>query len=194
MNTQKINHSLCNIDALKEGEFIIPTEDSTFILQGTLKQFSTLTHRLCGQGLKHLSTLESSCITEEHYECSTSNDEYFSFTIKISLPRNMNPREFSVSSLADQVFDKILTTSSLSNRYPTGKRAIFLSNFEYTQSHEKIFQSEIILSKTVFYNDYRAVINTPKNLLEKEKIRNNLVQKLNNEFANNGLSFEIIIN
>lgn len=160
----------------------LPSETGQVLTEMNFRDFMLLNQRLyCSEALEHNQYWDVK--TTEHSDLDLMDStSLMVFDVKLSI-ENHDLHEFKESKEAEVFFDDLLLGASKSDkRGVRGKRAVMLTQFEMNQNDQgqDELQAKLIVSKTVWYNDYRATLNFPdvENSFELKDLENEFLNKM----------------
>lgn len=164
-----------------EGEMVIPSEVGNLSTPATLRQFMVLSSRLFST-----ESLEKNASIKLRYNPSldddypTENPEF----LYVNLLAKPNDIQAFTQQEGDKFFEKVLEIVGTSHlRGMRGKRGAFVGAFEkVTQGYTEMISSKILLSTTVFFNDYRATVGYPYTEVEMQDVIGEIYSRLQQEY------------
>lgn len=171
-----------NLFAHTSGFVRLPSETGTISTEMNFRDFMLLNQRLyCSEAIEN----------NENWDIKTSNHSELDimdstslmvFDVNVLLD-GTDIDSFKASDDAEKFFDELLLVSSRSDkRGVRGNRATMLTQFEAGQNSqgEDILQAKLIISKTVWFNDYRATLNYPDidDPMQVREVENEILHKM----------------
>ncbi len=160
----------------------LPSETGQINTEMNFRDFMLLNQRLyCSEAIENNPNWDIK--TTEHSELDIMDStSLMVFDVAISF-EDHDIHEFKESKDGETFFDELLMVASKSEkRGVRGKRAAMLTQFELKQNDkgEDELQAKLIISKTVWYNDYRATLNYPDvdNPMEVKDLENELLNRM----------------
>jgi hypothetical protein len=178
-----INHNiqLMNLDQFDEGEISLPSETKSESFASNLRQFIILTRRAYNESaLNDMALTEGLKVAE--YNSYSDNEPYFGITLQVS-PHFGRIEDF-LEENGDTFFDSVTRIASTSvHRGVSGKRALFVREFRRASNLNNTIETKLIISTSVFYNDYRVTTGFPSNLHEIEDSARSIMDRLHQEWG-----------
>lgn len=178
-----INHNIqsMNLDQYDEGEIYLPSEAKSNSFESTLRQFIILTRRAFNEpALDEIVLAEGMHVTK--YNSHVDTEPYFGITLKATT--HFGKIEDFAEEHGETFFDSILRIASTSvKRGVSGKRAIFVREFRRDPSFPNTVETQIVISTSVFYNDYRVTTGFPSTSHEIEEEAHNILARIAQEWG-----------
>jgi len=189
-----INHNIPSMDlaASNHGEIALPSEDGKITFGGNLRQFLVLTRRAFNENaIVDFADKEEIKHTVHDNQLELASP-YFGLTLKFQ-PLEKNIDDF-VAAVGDEFFEFILNTVNTSQvRKFRGQRAVFMSSFNVSEDDKLglVLESKIIVSTSVFFNDYRVTTSFPGTETELELVVEQIFNKIKDVWGNE-IKFELV--
>lgn len=182
------NHNLEKFEmyADNDGEMVIPSEVGNMTTECTLRQFLIMSERqYCENAISVVDNIKSKINPSVDSEESPAL-LYVNFLMK---PQG-DLKDF-MEEEGDEFFDSLIKAVGYCDiRGVRGNRGAFVSNFELFQENgTEMWKSKILLSTSVFYNDYRVTTGFPFTDQECTSVLEDMYGKLVNQF--NDVEFEL---
>lgn len=178
-----INHNIqsMNLDQFDEGEISLPSETKSETFHSNLRQFIILTRRAFNESaLNEMAFAEGLNVAEHAPHVDT--EPYFGITLQVS-PHFGDIKDF-LEVHGDTFFDSVTRIASTSvQRGVSGKRAVFVREFRRASSFGNTIETQLVLSTSIFYNDYRVTTGFPSNLSEIEDSATSIMNRLHQEWG-----------
>jgi hypothetical protein len=178
-----INHSIqsMSLDQFDEGEISLPSETKSASFKSDLRQFIILTRRAYNE-----SALDDMELTEgikvSQYEPRVDTEPYFGITFK-ACPHFGKIEDF-VAEHGETFYDSLIRIAGTSvQRGVSGKRAVFVREFRRAAGLGNTIETKIVVSTSVFYNDYRVTTGFPSTLSEIEDSARSIMERLHQEWG-----------
>jgi hypothetical protein len=178
-----INHNIqsMNLDQFDEGEISLPSETKAETFHSNLRQFIILTRRAFNESALHDMAQTEGIKTSTHNPHGDT-EPYFGITLQVS-PHFGKIEDF-LEVHGDTFFDSLTRISSTSvQRGVSGKRAAFVREFRRASSFNNTIETQLVLSTSVFYNDYRVTTGFPSTLSEIEDSARSIMERLHQEWG-----------
>lgn len=159
-----IDHNLTqfSLDESYDGEMIIPSEQGNINVPATLRQFIIQARRNYSENaLTLLADTEDIKLTLNTPFSTLAPYFYLKLIVKPSVAL----QQFAESEEGESFFNKVLELAGHSDvRFKSGKRSAFIGAFSPITDNTLgvVLVSNILISTTVFYNDYRATCHFPE--------------------------------
>lgn len=189
-----INHNIpsMNLDQYDEGEISLPSETASAPFASNLRQFIILTRRAYNDSaLIDMQTSEGIKLSAHSHDCAP----YFGITLKItSLMESI--KDFTETCGDDFFLSLLRIVSSSTRRGVSGKRAVFVREFLpcvvsandplrlYGTPENNTLETQIVISTSVFYNDYRVTTGFPADQQELNYDVQRMLSSLQDEWSN----------
>lgn len=178
-----INHNIqaMNLDQFDEGEISLPSETKSESFTSNLRQFIILTRRAFNEpALNEIVFTEGMHVTEHKSHVDT--EPYFGITLK-ACPHFGKIEDF-VAEHGEIFYDSLLRIAGTSvQRGVSGKRAVFVREFRRADGLGNTIETKIVLSTSVFYNDYRVTTGFPSTTSEIEEAARSIMDRLSQEWG-----------
>lgn len=164
-----------------EGEIYLPSETFPITFDGNLRQFLNLTRRAYNpDALELLADKE-----ELKIEYNDGAEPYPYWGINLTIHPNSGTVDEFVDNYGDDFFDSLKEILSYNTkRRVSGKRAIFVGSFEkITQHGFECLQSHILVSTSIFYNDFRITTGYPAGEDQLTKAANSVWKRLSDQWG-----------
>ncbi len=189
-----INHNIqtMNLSATDDGEIVLPSEDGKITFKGNLRQFLVLTRRAFNE-----SSIVSFSDKEEikhtvHVNQLELASPYFGLNLTFQ-PLDEDIDDF-VATYGDEFFESILNHIHMSEfRGVRGQRAAFVSSFSVVNDDKlgSVLKSKIVVSTSVFFNDYRVTTGFPGTEAELELVVEQIFNKIQ-DIRGDEIKFELV--
>lgn len=165
-----IDHNLTHLSNTltenQQGEMTLPFEKGNKTMPASLREFVILARRTYSpEAVNLLADSEGFAVTDLIKD--DNKQPFFHLLLKVS-PNNQSLREF-MTSQGDSFFDTLIQMAGRSSkRKISGNRAAWVSEFrnETTADGKPVWVADVLISRSIFFNDYRVSINYPSS--EKE--------------------------
>lgn len=201
-----ISHSLktLNLNENLQGKLIFPYEKENFKIQSTLRNFIVTAYRSYTHDTLKASSLQTKSVVKDHSEqfneqalqhatylnCHHSSEVPF-FYVKIVIKSEdvLSVLQDYSDSLSESLEEVLGYCNVMKLR---GKRLAFLSDFEvgYNTEFGRFISFHALVSKSIFYNDYRVTTNFPFYFEDYEIVKQDILNRIENFFPE--LSFEVV--
>lgn len=185
-----IDHNLSQLglNETLEGEQVIPSEKGNLHVPCNLRQFIIQSNRNYSVDVLEFFEDNEGLHLKDHLDDVDSDDitsiDYPFFHLKFVAQPETSIHHF-VSTQGDELFNFLLQTFGKSNiRFARGNRGAFVGRFtkETDPDYGDVIVSDILISTSIFYNDYRVTANYPVTQNELELVVGDIYQAINNQF------------
>ena len=181
------NHNLEQFEmyADNEGEMVIPSEVGNMKNECNLRQFLIMSERQYSESAVSVVN-DIKVRVNSSAQCHDPSLLYVNFLMK---PEG-DLKDF-IEEKGDEFFDSLLKIAGYCDiRGVRGNRGAFVSYFQLVEENGlELWKSKILLSTSVFYNDYRVTTGFPFTDKECTSVLEDMYGKLNNEFPD--VEFEL---
>lgn len=178
-----INHSVQSMSLAEydEGEVALPNEAGLVTFPSNLRQFILLTRRAYNEAA--LINLEHTEGINIRYHGEDEAAPYFGLNLKFK-PVSDELEDF-VEESGDDFFSSILRAAATSTkRGLSGERAAFVREFRRsTLDGVDVMETKILISTSVFFNDYRVTVGFPQTELELEDVTAAIFNQLRSQWG-----------
>lgn len=176
-----INHNIPTLSLVDndEGETFLPSEEGSISFESNLRQFIILSRRLFAEEVIENCLADTEGIKQRKH---SDNDEYNTyFGLHLRFKNKVGSLEDFVEDEGDDFFDslsKAVTTSNI--RGISGHRGAFVREFRRVNDPYlgEVMETKILVSTSVFYNDYRVTTGFPSDISELEDVTEEIFNKL----------------
>jgi hypothetical protein len=165
-----------------EGEIALPNEAGLSIFSGNLRQFILLTRRAYSEtALANLEETEN--LNVRIHKEQEEVEPYFGITLKFQ-PRD--DLEAFIDNSGDDFFNSILRISATSTkRGVSGDRPVFVREFRRATDPilGDVMETQILISTSVFFNDYRVTVGFPGDEDEVENATESIFKQLRDNWG-----------
>lgn len=181
------NHNLEKFEmyADNDGEMVIPSEVGNMKTECNLRQFLIMSERQYSEYA--LSVLDD---IKVRVNPSAEDDAPALLYVNFLMKPEGDLKDF-IEEKGDEFFDSLLKIAGYSDiRGLRGNRGAFISYFQLVQENGmELWKSKILLSTSVFYNDYRVTTGFPFTDEECTAVLEDMYSKLSNQFPE--IEFEL---
>lgn len=195
-----MNHSITglDLDENERGEMVIPSEKGNIVTECTLRQFliqaarnysQEALERIPGMKVRANQTVENSDVFDDYLLDDPGRSELVLIDLMVQLEASL--QEF-VDEKGDEFFDELMGVLGLCDlRGVRGQRAVFVTEFKKTilDGGVEVLAAKILLSTSVFYNDYRVTVAYPHGQDELDTVVENIYNRISARFPE--VKFEI---
>lgn len=181
------NHSIesINLDEMAQGEMVIPGEKKNLMVECSLRHFMIQAARnYTATALNQIDGMKvrANQSTENVFD----SEEKFSEMVAISLyVKPDTSLEDFVEEKGDEFFEQLMSVVGYCDvRGVRGNRAAFITEFEKENidGGVEVLSAKIILSTSIFYNDYRVTVGFPSSQDELDSVVENIYNRISNRF------------
>lgn len=187
-----INHNIESMDLSQndEGEIYLPSESKPVTFESDLRQFIILTRRAYNESAL-LDMEQSEGLKVAQHTPHDDATPYFGVTLGIT-PKYGKTLEDFIDEHGDSFFSSLLQITSVNTqRGVSGKRAVFVREFRKDDPFASdTLYTRIVISTSVFYNDYRVTTGFPSNQQELISTVQSIRQRLYDQWGHE-LDFQI---
>ena len=190
-----MTHSITglDLDENEHGEMVMPSEKGNFVTECTLRQFliqaarnysQEALERIPGMKVRANQTVENSDVFDDSERSEL-------VVIDLMVQPEASLQEF-VDEKGDEFFDELMGVLGLCDlRGVRGQRAVFVTEFKKTilDGGVEVLAAKILLSTSVFYNDYRVTVAYPHGQDELDAVVENIYNRISARFPE--VKFEI---
>jgi hypothetical protein len=116
------------------------------------------------------------------YNSYSDIEPYFGITLQVS-PHFGKIEDF-LEEHGETFFDSVTRITSTSvHRGVSGKRAAFIREFRRASANSNTIETKLVISTSIFYNDYRVTTGFPSNLNEIEDSARSIMNRLHQEWG-----------
>ena len=180
-------HSIEHLNLSQDtvGEILIPGELKDMVApESHLRNFMLhVTRNYTSDILEHVPGMRVALHSEDSDVFGESSSADL-VVVNLSFKPTGTLEEF-VEESGDEFFDNLLKIVSYNDkRGLRGKRGVFVSEFARTnEDGVDVLSAKILLSTTVFYNDYRATVGYPSNQDEVDEVVEDIYNRLTRMFS-----------
>lgn len=183
-----MTHSITgfDLDENERGEMVIPSEKDNIVAECNLRQFMIQATRNYSQ-----DALERIPGMKVRVNQSAEDDDIFDESerselvlIDLMVQPETSLQEF-VDEKGDEFFDELMAVLGYCDlRGIRGKRAVFVTEFKKTilGAGVEVLAAKVVLSTSVFYNDYRVTVAYPYAQDELDTVVENIYNRISNRF------------
>ena len=190
-----MTHSITglDLDENERGEMVIPSEKGNVVTECTLRQFLIQASRnYSEEALERIPGMKVRVNqTAEDNDLFGDSERSELVIIELMVQPEASLQEF-VDEKGDEFFDELMGVLGLCDlRGVRGQRAAFVTEFKKTilDGGFEVLVAKILLSTSVFYNDYRVTVAYPHGQDEIDTVVENIYNRISARFPE--VKFEI---
>lgn len=192
-----INHNIQSLDLDEQdrGEMVLPSEGNHPSFESNVRQFIILSRRLFSELALNSDLAEDNEIkVRKHNDFENEYFPYFGLTLKFKYrDGDLDDMKDFVEEEGDEFFNAVIQTVRQSNMSRIrGNRAVFVREFNRVSDPilGDVMETKIVVSTSIFYNDYRVTTGFPSNTTELEQVTEDIFKTLDT-FWGDQLQIEI---
>jgi hypothetical protein len=175
-----------DLDENERGEMVIPSEKDNIVAECTLRQFLIQANRNYSQeALERITGMKVRVNqTAEDIDLFDDSERSELVLIDFMVQPETSLQEF-VDDKGDEFFDELMGVLGYCDlRGVRGKRAVFVTEFKKTvlAGGVEVLAAKILLSTSVFFNDYRVTVAYPHEQDELDTVVENIYNRISNRF------------
>ncbi len=192
-----INHNIQLLELIEQdrGEMMLPSEDNHSSFETNVRQFIILSRRLFSELALNSDLAEDNEIkVRKHNDFEDEYFPYFGLTLKFKYrDGDLDDMRDFVEEEGDEFFNALIQTVTQSNvRKIRGNRGAFVREFRRVSDPVlgDVMETKIVVSTSIFYNDYRVTTGFPSNTTELEQVTEDIFRTIDT-FWGDQLQIEI---
>jgi hypothetical protein len=192
-----IDHNLqqFGLNGYNQGVQIQPSEHGNLFLQSTMQQFIVQAHR--AYTFESLNSITDCHGNNELSIIPLDNEDILHkvpyFYMKLIIQSNEFEDFFDDIEDFSDALHNIVSYSKISQM--RGKRGAWVSEYDVDQNHKygKVITYDILISTSIFYNDYRVTTNFPNSNLSMDMITDDIYKDILRQYPDLKVEIESIV-